>query len=221
MIKENKEYKNVQKILLIIKNIININVFKIQDININTNSEYYNIEITYFYKNISINNKSCFAEIILDKNNYCILHFIETKLDDYKKDNIINFNKIEKQKYDDILKLFYYNKKWICMSTFNIYNNMFKNNDIYEILNKNFYYTYVIKNNKIKFISKGYRNKTYQIYNENIFNIYIKDKFYELYFKKNDINNKRKCKYNSKCIIPNCKYIHSENQDVNLIKNIY
>ena len=78
---------------------------------------------------------------------------------------------------------------------------------MYEILNKSYYYTYNIKNDKMGFLSKGLKDNTNQIYDKNVKNIILDNKKYILVKKIN--KEKEICKL--KCINPYCNFSHPEN----------
>lgn len=156
-------------------------------------------------------------EIVLDKINYNILHcFTNYGL------NGEDIGNNEKYISQDILKIFYDNKKWSCITNNDKYDNILKFNDMYEIINKEYYYTYIIKNNKLRFISKCKKNNIIQNFNKEIHNIYINNDKYEFYMKIFNVNKEiKECKYNLKCINPNCKYIHHNDYDINKAYNEY
>jgi hypothetical protein len=136
-----------------------------------------------------------------------------------------NDQKIAEESYDiyDIIKFFYNDNKWVSVSnTDNIenkINNTFnKLNYFYEILNKDFYYNYGLKEDKIIFLSKGIKNNINQYYNENIKNIILDNNKYVVIEK--DIK-KEDCKYKLKCINPICKFSHPENYNLNLAYKQY
>lgn len=208
-----------------IKKHISTDNFNIHKINIDTKSPYYIIKVLYSHK--EENSTKLFLECFLEKGiNNKILHCFSNNINlDIQKDNW----KIVEEKKDthDIIKIFYDKNKWFTISNMgDIENNIkstFNNpNDFYEILNKEFYYTYILKEGKIMFLSKGIKNNVDQYYDKNIKNIILDDNKYV--FIKKDIRKyikKEDCKYKLKCINPNCKFSHPENYDLNLAYKQY
>ena len=88
-------------------------------------------------------------------------------------------------------------------------------NDFFEILNKEYYYTYIIKDEKIRFLSKGKINSLEQIYNDNIDNILYNEYYTLLYKSLNNINNNKDCKDGLDCINPKCVYKHPLDYNLN------
>lgn len=221
LIMNNNEKNDINKIIKFIKENINIENFIISKIDINTKLPYYVINVLYSeknIKNINKNSKQLFSEYILEKNNNNILHFFTNNISSKNKSEYI-------EKYEcnpkNILKIFYHENNWITIPEikyFEIYlkKTFNKINDIYEILNKNFYYTYFISNEKFIFISKGemkdlksnYCNN--EIFLENDKYIFVRN-IENIMEKKDD----KKCKYGLTCINPNCYYYHPENHDLN------
>lgn len=120
------------------------------------------------------------------------------------------------------MKIFYYENKWITIQEtkhFEIYFKKTFNNikDIYEILNKDYYYTYFIRNEKLNFVSKGKMKDIKQIYGCD--GIFLENNEY-IFIKKieNDMKNKydKKCKDILKCINPKFQYIHPREYDINI-----
>lgn len=198
-----------------IKKRIPIDKFNIHKIDIDTKSPYYIIKVLYSYKDKN-HLKELFLEYFLEKGvNNNILHCFSNNINLVVQDN---GQEIAKESYDiyDIIKIFYDNNKWVSVSNMdnieNKVNNTFNNpNDFYEILNKAFYYNYILKEDKIIFLSKGIKNNINQYYNENIKNIILDNNKYV--FIKKDIK-KEDCKYKLKCINPICKFSHPENYDL-------
>lgn len=211
-----EDNENINKFKKFIKENIAVNKFRSCTVDINTkNHLYYKIRI--ICKNIE--EKIKFFEYIVKKEeneiNY-IFHYLSNEffLD---TDERINFGE-EKHHFQDIVKIFYYNE-WNIISDKNI-ENYFKQtfgniNDFFEILNKEYYYTYVIKDDKLKFLSKGEIKSKKQIYDENINNILYDNKKYILVYNKK--NNSKKCENGFKCINPKCVYEHPK--DYNLINS--
>jgi hypothetical protein len=216
----------IEKIKLIKKNFnldikeFDIENFIISSININTELPYYIVKVLYSEKKIneSDETKQLFSEYILEKNNGNILHYFCNNIN---KDNTENTKK-EKCNSKDIFKFFYYEGNWVIIpeiKELEIYlKKTFNNiNDIYEILNKNFYYTYFIENEKLIFISKGKMNSTEQIYGIN--EIFLKNDKY-IFIRKMEKGIKKEkddkiCKYGLKCINPKCYYNHPKNYNIN------
>lgn len=209
------ESNYINKIIHIVKNNIN-NIFDIKKIDINTNSDYYNVNVIMIKnkQNTPENtNQDFFIEIVLDKIDYTILHCFTNYDPQIDQNENINFNISEKYTLQNILKIFYDNKKSSFICNNNKYVKIIKEKDIYEIMNKNFYYTYIIDNNgKLKFVSKSIKNSIEQDNNKDILNIILNNNNYIIYFK-SYISNK-KCKQSLKCINPYCKYIHPDSYDI-------
>lgn len=208
----NDEYKEDINICInFVKEHITFDNFDISKIDINTkNKEYYKINVLYLDKK---EKKQLFSEYIIEKkeNNY-IFHYLsnENFLNENNKDQ--KELKKEYYNYSDILKFFYYENKWITISEKDVDNYIKKTfgniNDFFEILNKEYYYTYIIKDEKIKFLSKGKKNSLEQKYNDNIDNISYNE-YYTLVYKSSDnINNNKYCKHEIDCINPRCIYKH-------------
>lgn len=160
---ENKE--DINKCTNFIKKHISINNFNSYKIDINTkNKKYYKINITCVDKQIK--KKQIFFEYIIKKeeDNY-ILHYLSNNEIFLLKNDGIELEK-EKYNFQDIVKIFYYND-WNTISEKNIENYIKQTlgcvNDFFEVLNKEYYYTYIIKDNKLKFLSKGKINNENQI----------------------------------------------------------
>jgi hypothetical protein len=197
-----------------IKEYISLDNFNIHKINIDTNSPYYKIDVLYSNKNDK--SQELFLEYVLEKEDNIVLHCFSNNIKINEQDDY----KIEKEIYDsqNIIKIFYYKNRWITISNINSVDEHIKNtfnntNDFYEILNKNLYYTYILKNGKIIFLNKGIKNSVNQKYDERVKNIILDNKRY-IFIK---INNKEKeyCKYKFKCINPNCNFNHPINYDLN------
>lgn len=142
--------KDINICIKIIKEHIIQDNFIISKIDIYTkNIKYYKINVLYLYKN---EKKQLFSEYIIEKTiNKHILHYLSNdnflcKINKYE-------NQINKYSTNDIIKIFYYENKWIIISEKgdNSYiKKTFGNiNDFYEILNKEYYYTYIINDEKI------------------------------------------------------------------------
>lgn len=216
------ESNYINKIINILKSNINKN-FDIKKIDINTNSEYYNVNVIIFKnkqnmpKNI---NQDFFIEIILDKVDYNIIHCFTNCNSKNIQNEDINYSKSEKYTYQNILKIFYDNKKSSFICSNNRYEEIINKNDIYEIINKDFYYTYIINiDGKLKFISKGIRNTINQDNNKDILNIIFDNNNYEIHLK--SYVSDRICKQNLNCINPDCKYNHTGNYDITKAYNEY
>lgn len=179
------------------------------------NKIYYNIRI--IYKNHEEN--IVFHEYIVkkDENINYIFHYLsnESILHTNSKKDI----KEVKHHFQNIIKFYYYDK-WNIISNdsdeniINSSNQTFGNiNDFYEILNKEYYYTYIIKKDKLKFLSKGKLENKEQIYDINIKNIlYEEDQKYVLVYNRN-INSKE-CENGNQCINPKCIYDHPKNYNL-------
>jgi hypothetical protein len=213
-----EDNENIYKFKKFIKENISANKFSSCTVDINTKNDlYYKIRI--ICKNMeNMEEKITFFEYIVKKDgnniNY-IFHYLsnESILDTNEKKNVGE----EKHHFQDIIKIFYYNE-WNTISDKNIENHLnqtFGNiNDFYEILNKEYYYTYIIKDDKLKFLSKGKIKSKEQIHDENINKIlYDNDKKYVLIY--NNKNNSKNCENGLKCINPKCVYDHPK--DYNLI----
>jgi hypothetical protein len=212
--------KDINNCIRFIKKYILTDKFNIHKINIDTKSLYYKIEVSYSNKNEK--SPTLFSEYILSKNDNTILHCFsnDIKINDYSKDDV------EEETYNsrNIIKIFYDKDRWINISNIddisNHAKNMFNNtNDFYEILNKEFYYTYNFKNSKIKFLSKGIKNSVNQYYDENVKNIILDNEKY-IFVKK---SNKKEeyCKYELKCINPICNFNHPNGYDLYLAYKKY
>jgi hypothetical protein len=208
-----------------IKNYISLDKFDILKIDIDTKSDYYKINILYNRKNDK--SMKLFLDYFLDKEHKIVLHCFsnDIRVDEIDKQNVDY--KTEKENYElkDIIKIFYYKDKW--HTVYNIAHNddkklsIFKNkDDFYEILNKNVYYTYNIKNNKFIFLSKGIKNDINQSYNENISDIFQDDKIHVI-IKNKKQEKKEFCKYKLNCIDPNCNFSHPINYDINTAYKLY
>lgn len=215
--KINDNYKeDVNKCINFIKNYISFDNFDIYKIDINTeNKKYYKINVLYSYKK---GKEKLFSEYILEKKetNY-ILHFLSNEKFLYNNENEKDLEK-EFYNFSDFIKIFYYENNWFIISEKNIDDYVKKTfgdiKDFFEILNKEYYYTYIIKDKKIKFLTKGKINSLKQIHNENIDNIQYNG-CYILINKKLDTNNNEKCKYEYNCINPKCVYKHPLNYNLN------
>lgn len=202
-----------------VKNNISTDKFNIHKIDIDTKSIYYIIKVLYFYKHGKT--QELFLEYLLEKGiNNNTLHCFSNNINlDVPNDN----RKTVEETYNthDIIKMFYDKNKWITISEIDNIESKIRNtfnnpNDFYEILNKEFYYTYILKENKLMFLSKGIKNNVNQYYDENIKNIILDNNKF-IFIKKilENINIKKKdCQYKIKCINPNCKFIHPENYDL-------
>lgn len=201
----------IKRIIFFIRSKID-NKSNIKKIDINTDSEYYNINAIIIKEN---GGQMFFMEIILNKYDYSILHcFTNYSLD--KEDNDIIFDIIDKEEYkfDNILKIFYDNQKSSFICNNNKYNDIIKKCNIYEIINKDYYYTYNVDDNyKLKFISKGIQKCIKQNINNEILKIIINDNKYILYLK--TFKSAKNCKYKTKCINPECKLNHPNNYNIN------
>lgn len=212
----NYNKKDVDKCIKYIKDNIDIREKTNCKIDVDTKSCYYKINIIYSNKKDEKTN--LFSEYILEKEENYLMHYLSND-----SNNLINKKSckddIIEEIYgpEDIIKIFYDKDKWITIPNFNneILSNSFKNKeDIYEILNKNYYYTYIIKNGKIKILNKGKINdKEGQIYNENIIDILFSDKKYIIKVK-NEIKNNGTCINKSDCINPRCHFIHPDGHNV-------
>lgn len=211
MIKYENNCKNdVNKCIKIIKKYIDFTNFNISKIDINTKLPYYIIKVIYLNKNKD--HKQLFSEYIIDKNNNDILHCFSNSI---IKDEEY-YIEIEKENCSskNILKFFHYKDDWITISEIENFEKYIKktfNNkdDLFEILNKNFYYTYIIKNEKLIFVSKGKKNDTNQYYNEVLKDIIFENVNYVFLKNKNtEKDNFKECKYGIKCINPLCNYKH-------------
>lgn len=170
---KNYNKKDVDKCIKYIKDNMDIREKTNCKIDVDTKSCYYKINI--IYSNKKDEKRKFFSEYILEKEENYLLHYLSNDFNNsinkksYKNDTIEEIYGPE-----DIIKIFYDKDKWITIPDFNneILSNSFKNKeDIYEILNKNYYYTYIIKNSKIN-------NKEEQFYNENIIDMLFSDKKY-------------------------------------------
>lgn len=220
-IMNNNEKIDINKCIKFIKKYINIEKFTISKIDINTKLPYYNINVLYSEKNTTDKKtKQLFSEYIIEKDNNSVLHYftnnIEINILEKNNDDYIMIN----SKY--ILKFFYYEGNWITNSEFKDFENHFKKtfnnlNDIYEILNKDFYYNYIIKNEKLIFISKGKTNNIEQFYNELLNYVILDNNKYILYIKNYHVKKEKgkNCEYELKCINPKCYYDHPLEYDLN------
>lgn len=200
----------IKRIIFFIKSKID-NKFNIKKIDINTDSEYYNINAIIIKENVG---QRFFMEIILNKYDYSILHCFTNYISD--KDDDIIFDIIGKEEYklDNILKIFYDNKKSSFICNNSKYNDIIKKSNIYEIINKDYYYTYNVDDNyKLKFISKGIQNCIQQNINNEILNIIINNNKYILYLK--TFKSSKNCKYNIRCVNPECKLNHPNDYNIN------
>lgn len=209
----NNEKIDINKCINFIKKHIDIGNIDISNIEINTKLPYYVIKVVYSNKNIDYDKKSkkLFSEYIIEKNNSIILHCFSS----ITTNSNYNYNKIEKKHFNfkNLLKFFYYNDNWVTITEFKDFKDYIKKtfnniNDIYEILNKKFYYTYVVKDEKLIFISKGEINNIIEAYNEMFENINSNNDEYVLLIKKNDTEKDKECKYGLKCINSKCYYEH-------------
>lgn len=209
MIKDTKK-QDINIYINFIKKYISFTDFKILKIDINTeNIKYYKINVSYLDKK---DNKRLFSEYIVEKkNNNSLLHNLSNK-NLYKNNENEKDIRKENYKLEDILKIFYYENKWNIISEKEMDNYIKKTfgniKDFFEILNKEFYYTYIINDEKISFLSKGKINNTEQIYNENINDI-LYNEYYTLIYK-----NDKDCKNKLTCINPKCIYKHPLNYDL-------
>lgn len=206
--------EDINKCVKYVKKNITLDKFNIYKINIDTRTSYYKIDVTY--SNKDENTPKLFSEYIIEKNNNILLHCFSNNIETYNKNDNDN---LEKENYDlrNNIKIFYDKNKWIIISQFDKFENYIKNtfnniNDMYEILNKDYYYTYNIKNRKIVFLSKGKKDNTYQNYNENIKNIILDNE--KIVILKNHNKKKDNCKYKLKCINPNCDFDHPKNYNL-------
>lgn len=208
--------EDINRCIKYVKNIITLDKFNIYKINIDTRTSYYKIDVTYSNKDEKT--EKIFSEYIIEKNrnNNILLHCFSNNIETNNKDNN---DSLEKENYDlqNNIKIFYDGNKWITVSQFDEFENYIKNtfnniNDMYEILNKDSYYTYNIKNSKIVFLSKGKRNNTCQNYDENIKKIILDNK--KIIVLKNYSKKKDNCKYKLKCINPNCDFNHPKNYNL-------
>lgn len=209
MIKDENEI-DVNKCLNFIKNNIDFTRFNISKIDINTRLPYYIIKVVYLNKNTD--HKQLFSEYIIDKYNNNIIHYFSspTIKDEEYYIEIIK----ENFTFKHILKIFHYKNEWITISENDKFENYIKktfNNkdDLFEILNKEFYYTYIIDNEKLIFISKSKTNDTNQFYNSVFKDILFENNNYVFLKNKNTEKDKiKECKYGVKCINPLCNYKH-------------
>src|ERR1700730_2525011 len=186
----------VNKYKEFIKKNILINGFNNYKIDINTGDKKYD-KINVLCIDERLEKKQIFFEYIIKKDEHNILHCLSN-------DNVFlsknNEREVEKEEYNfqDIVKFFHYHE-WNIISEKSIENYIKQTigcvNDFFEILNKEYYYTYIIKNDKLKFLSKGKINNKEQTYNEIINNILYNDKNYILI--NNRINNEEICKNGS------------------------
>lgn len=213
---ENIEKENITKIINITQNIVDIKLYNVTKIEIYTKSKYYNVTVFYYFKDINDQNKNknneMFIEVVIEKRCFTILHCFSNEM------NInTDFGSYETEKddysYKDIIKIFYKDNRWNCINEdINIFNNF----DIYPIINNDFCYTYILKNNKIRFISKCKIQDFFQIYNQEIVRINIINNKYEInFFKKNKDKTILECRYHSKCINPKCKNKHPNSYNLN------
>jgi hypothetical protein len=170
MIQKNNT-KDVSICLSFIKKYISIDNYKITKININTKLDYYIICVIFSDKKKT---EQLFSEFIIDKNNYKILHYFSNKAQ--IKEEIENE---ENYTYENVIKIFNYEDKWI-----SIPEN--KNINLYEIFNKEKYYTYVINNHKLKLICKG--EGIHQNFNKTIRKVFLDKEKYIIYFEGIHIN---------------------------------
>lgn len=194
-----------------VKKYISPDKFNIRKIDIDTKLPYYKILVLYSKKDDE--SQEIFLEYFLEKENNIILHCFSNNLE-IKKENEYN---VEKYESTSIIKFFYYKDKWITIGCIDdiekCINNIFNNpKDFYEVLNKNLYYTYIIENNKLKFLSKGSTNDVNQYYNNNIKGIIF---YGNKYIFVKDNRKKEYCKYNFNCINPKCIFKHPINYDIN------
>lgn len=215
MIKNDEEKHNVNKCINFIKEHISIDIFDIIKIDINTKFPYYKINVIYVNK--KERTKNLFTEYIVEKENSSILHCFSNN---FIKSLYNKENKIKEEKYNlrSIIKIFYYINKWVIISDVENIEKYIKEsftniNDMYEILNKRFYYTYIMKDNKLKFLSKGEINNSKSSYNEMTNDILLDNEHFILI---NNIptNNKEICKHDLKCINPKCHLRHSIEYDL-------
>lgn len=190
-----KEYNDINICVKFIKEYILLNEFNIYKIDINTKTPYYKINVLYNKKDNK--SKDLLLDFFIEKEKHIVLHHFSNNFNIEDEDN-----NLENEVYDiqNIIKIFYYNNEWITINKTNdleeYINKSFK--DFYEMLNKNMYYTYYFKNNKIKFLSKGIKNDIYQ----------FNDKSEEKIILDNKSEKKEYCKYKSKCINPECVFEH-------------
>lgn len=210
-----------------VKEYVSLDKFDILKIDIDTKSDYYKINILYYRKNDK--SRKLFLEYFLDKDEKIVLHCFsnDIKVDELNKQ--YKDYKIEKENYElkDIIKIFYYKDKWYTVYDIddiedNIINTFGNKNDFYEILNKNMYYTYNIKNNKFIFLSKGIKKDINQSYNKDIRDIFQDDQSHVILKNNNKKQEKKKnCKYKLSCIDPNCNFNHPINYDIKTAYKLY
>lgn len=205
--KNDNEYKKIiNKCMNFVNQNIAVDKFNISKIDINTkNKNYYMINVLYLDK---IKKEQLFSEYIIEKREKNILHFLSNEIILHRNNVIEKESKKEVYTTNNIAKIFYKNE-WVTISENNIRNcikETFGNiDDFYELLNKEYYYTYIVKESKIIFLSKGKTNNINLKYNENIDNI-LYNEFYILINK--ELNNNKNCKYKIYCINPRCVYKH-------------
>lgn len=208
--------KDINICIKFIKKQISFDNFNISKIDINTkNKNYYKINVLYLEKK---EKEKLFSEYIIEKENNYILHYLsnETFLCRNNKDE--KELKEENYNFSNIFKIFNYENEWITVTEKDVNNYIEKTfgnvNDFFEILNKEYYYTYIIDNEKISFLSKGKINNQEQKYNENIYNILCNEYYTLIYKNLKNINNEN-CKYKLDCINPNCVYNHPLDYNLN------
>lgn len=166
MIQSNKKSDSV-KYINFIKNYVFVNKLDKFNMNIDTKSLYYKVNISYIDKKTK-NNQLIFLELIIDKDNYKILHYFSNNIEKYFEYEI-NKNEENEKFYncESVIKIFNYKNKWIILPEYKKINNI---EYLYGMFNKKNYYTYFVNNNKLKFIGKG---KNIQKFNETIKNKYL------------------------------------------------
>ena len=185
---------NREDIKKIVDHMVKLNNFNIHRIDIDTKSPYYKINVTYLINEQK--KETMFSEYIMKKKDLQLLHY-------FSKDK--NTNK-ENYNPKDIIKIFYDESKWMTICQIDglkkYFEPTFSNiEDIYEILNKQKYYTYIKNNDKIFLLSKGTKNHVEENYNNRI-------------IEKDNEKNKRFCKDGLNCIKPDCIFKHSEGYDL-------
>jgi hypothetical protein len=207
----NDEYKeDINICIKFVKERITFDNYDISKIDINTkNKKYYKINVLYLDKK---EKKQLFSEYIIEKGkNSYIFHYLSNKSFLYENNKDEKELKKENYNFSNIVKIFYDNE-WLTISEKDVDNYIKKTfgniNNFFEILNKEYYYTYIIKDEKITFLSKGKINSLEQIYNDNIDNILYNEYYTLLYKRLNNINNNKDCKDGLDCINPKCIYKH-------------